>query len=477
MRFPERDCGRLSSSRPPSRRVPLRFVTLALAGYFLSHAAFSGEIELAGGKPGSPSPEAQEAIDEDTLALEEARLVDETRDESGLQSEKPPEPELPRSTEIEAVDREEAATPRRIRYQVGLSVRAIYDDNINLSSISRENDFYSTIEPTIELGIGQRDGNFVALTYAPQAYLFLNHPENDALQHIISFTGQYRFPLLTLSLIQDVQLLDGTGLTSLTGTGTDFTRTNLDVAGRTRVNIYTTRINANYSFTGKTFLTGGLYYSISDYETLIDSTVLSGNAYFNYTYSPKLAIGLGIVGGYNKVGSPSQDQTFEQINARASYELSGKVSATVSAGIEFRQISGGGPDENGAPVFDGSIFYQPFDGTSLALIFSRRTLSSATLSSQNLYSTSAILSARQRFLQRIYLGLSVGYENSSYFSTVSGIASTREDEYYFLQTSLDFDITRFWTAGIYYFYRENDSSLDTFSFYANQFGLRTALIF
>jgi hypothetical protein len=412
-----------------------------------------------------------------TLAFEETALAEGVGEDQSAPLHPSVEPELPSSAEIVPESHQEAATARHLHYHVGLTVREIYDDNINLGQFNREDDFYTTIEPSIDLGLGDPDNNFLDLNYSPNAFIFANHPENNALQHLVSLTGQYRFPLLTLTLSQDIQILDGTGLNSATGTGTSFTRTNLDVSGRTRVNIYTTRLDANYSLTGKTFLTGGLNYSLSDYPDLISSSVLSGNAYFNYTYSPKLAIGIGLTGGYEFVDSPSENQSFEQINARVSYELTGKVSATFSAGVEFRQSAENGADDNGSPVFDGSLFYQPFDGTSLALILSRRTLASATLAAQDFHSTSFILSVRQRFLHRIYLGLTGGYENSSYFSTSSGDSSTREDDYYFLQGSLDFSLTSFWTAGIFYLYRESDSSLESFSFYDNQFGFQTSLTY
>ena len=415
----------------------------------------------------------------ETPALREERGPEEVKfqQEQGPIVGTSPEPELPQSAEVETMAEELPATPRRLRYQVSLSVREIYDDNINLDQTNREEDFYTVIDPTINLGMGDADANFVNLTYSPNAFIFANHSENNALQHLIALSGQYRFPLLTLSLTQDIQILDGTGLSSATGTGTDFTRTNLDVAGRTRLNVYTTRLNANYSLTGKTFLTAGVGYSVSDYPSLISSSVLSGNFYFNYTYSPKLTIGLGLAGGVNFVDAPSQDQIYEQVNARASYELTGKVSATLSAGVEFRQVSGSDSSDNGAPVFDGALFYQPFDGTSISLSLSRRTQNSATLAGQDFHSTSIIFSARQRFLQRVYLGLSVGYENSSYFSTLDGIASNRSDDYYFVQGSLDLNLTGFWVVGIFYLNREDNSSLDAFSFYDNQAGFRTSLSF
>jgi hypothetical protein len=463
-------------------------MALILAGNFFVHPTFAWRNSFTDASPtpttipaltmkAAPAPAAQTGIDNVTLANEEAQLVAETGRAEAIEREATVQPELPQPALEEIASHEQSATPRRVRYQIGVSVREVYDDNINLSQTNRQDDFYTTIEPTIEVGIGQADGNFLDLRYSPNAFLFINHSENNALQHVISLTGQYRFPLLTLSLSQDIQLLNGTGLNADTGTGTTFTRTNLDVSGRTRLNIYTTSLNANYSLTGKTFLTGSLSYGVSDYATLISSSVLSGNIYFNYTYSPKLAIGLGLSGGYDAVDSPSQSQTYEQVNARASYELTGKVSATLSAGVEFRQVADSGAQDNGSPVFDGSVFYQPFDGTSLALSLSRRTMNSATLAGQDFHSASIILSARQRFLQRFYFGLSVGYENSEYFSTISGLSSNRSDDYYFLQPSLDLNMTSFWTAGVFYFYRKDDSSDTFFSFDDNQYGLRTSFTF
>jgi hypothetical protein len=386
-------------------------------------------------------------------------------------------PEVPRAIPVEPNERAQSAVPRRIHYQLGLTVSGVYDDNIDISPTNREGDFYTTIEPMLNIGIGDTEGNFVDLNYRPQVYLFANHSEDDALQHLITLTGQYQFSVLTLSLTQEVQILDGSGLTTPSGTGTEFTSTNLDVAGRTRLNIYTTRLAANYPVTGKTFLTGDLGYSVSDYTSLLSSSVLSGDVYLNYTYSPKLSIGAGLVGGYDAVDSPSQDQLFEQFNLRASYELTGKVSATLSAGVEFRQATEGGATDNGTPVFDGSLFYQPFDGTNIALSLSRGTLNSAALAGEDYHSTSVIASARQRFLQRFFVGLSVGYENSSYFSTESDIASNRRDDYYFAQASLDFNVTSYWTAGVFYFYREDDSSLAEFRFNDNQIGFRTTFTF
>ncbi|MBA3960635.1 MAG: outer membrane beta-barrel protein [Chthoniobacterales bacterium] len=438
----------------------------------------------------TPEPTPPPASDESVADRKQEQVVAEGRrrakEEATSESAKPEDVDLTPAPDQRALPgndnaapatgHEQSSTQRRLRYQIGLTLRTVYDDNINISKFDRQSDLYTTIEPTINVGFGDPDNNFLALTYSPSAFIFISHSENDTLQHIISLAGQYRFPQITVNLSEEIQILDGTGLNSATGTGTDFTRTNLDVSGRTRLNVYSTRVDANYSLTGKTFLTADLSYSLSDYSTLLSSSVISGNVYANYIYSPKLSIGLGATGGYDTSESRNDNQTFEQINVRASYELTGKVSASISAGFEFRQTEGGGSD-NGSPVFDGTILYQPFDGTSVSLLLSRRTENSATLAGQDFHSTQATLSIRQRLLQRFFVGLSIGYENSTYFTTGAGFDSNRSDDYFFAQGSIDFNITNFWTAGVFYFYRESSSSFDLFSFYDNQIGFRTSFTF
>jgi hypothetical protein len=123
------------------------------------------------------------------------------------------------------------------------------------------------------------------------------------------------------------------------------------------------------------------------------------------------------------------------------------------------------------------VTYQPFNGTTLTLQGNRRTMNSAVLEAQDYASTNITFTARQRFLRRIYLGLSVGFENSDYFTTVQSVKTSRTDNYFFAQPSVDVTLTKFWTMGVYYLHRQSNSSEEVFSFYDNQFGVRTSLTF
>jgi hypothetical protein len=373
-----------------------------------------------------------------------------------------------------------APQPRRFQYDLLLRVRGVYDDNINISHFNPISDYYLAIEPTVTVGFGdifQRAENYLRLDYTPSVFLFLDHSENDAVQHLIHLEGHHRFRRLDLSLIQDIQILDGADLGATVDGGITGTFANIDVSTRTRVNVYTTQLKTAYELTGKTSLSGGLNSSITDYPDLISSEVISGNLFINYAYSDKLVVGIGGTGGYDFVDDPNPDQSFEQANVRLSYQATGKVSLSASGGVEFRQFEQSSRDTYISPVFEIDGTYQPFVATSLSLAISRRTLNSAVLAGQDFASTTVYVTARQRAFQRIYLSLNVGYQNSDYFSTVSDTSANRSDDYYVIMPGIDVMVTRFWSVGAYYLHRQDDSSIDFFSFDNNQVGVRTVLTF
>jgi hypothetical protein len=370
--------------------------------------------------------------------------------------------------------------PRRFHYALNFAARGVYDDNVNLNDSDRESDFYFAIEPSLTVGLGDieaKDENYVRLDYSPSLLLFTEHSENDALQHLIRLEGHHRFRRLDLTLAQEVQILDGTDIDTVTNATAPGSHANVDVSGRSRVNIYNTQLNASYELTGKTSLSAAINSNITDYAHLISSEVISGNLFINYNYSEKIVLGLGGTVGYDFVEDPNPDQRFEQANARVSYQATGKLSLSASGGAEFRQFEGSARDQYISPVFEISGAYQPFNGTTLSLAISRRILNSAVLARQDFASTNVSVGARQRLFQRAYLSLNVGYQNSDYFSVVSSVNANRSDDYYFIEPALDVTVTRFWTIGGYYLHRQDESSDDTFSFSDNQVGLRTVLTF
>lgn len=427
--------------------------------------------------------EAQDALLAVNQTVDPQPLLPETSASVASETLEPPLPVAAETTSNSAaVDatRVDSGIPRRFHYELRLNVHSVYDDNINITQGQSDSDFYTAIEPSIMLGFGDftsREGNFVRLNYLASYFLFADHSENDALQHVFQLEGQYQLNRLTLNLTQSIQILDGTDVRSLDSGGNFGQQVNLDVAGRTRFNIYTTHVNAAYYLTGKTFLSVGGDYTNSDYHNLISSDTISGNLFLNYNYGPKLVIGLGGTAGWNRADAPTPDQTFEQANVRFSYQVTGKIDVRASAGVEFRSFEGQGRDQYVSPVFDVGLNYLPFDGTTFSLTANRHLLNSAVLAGQDFATTTFTVSASQRLFDRVSVAGNIGYENADYFSAIAGGGSNRTDNYFFVEPSIAVRVTRFWTVGAYYLHRANDSSFNAFSFHDNQVGVRTSLTF
>ena len=372
-----------------------------------------------------------------------------------------------------------SADVRRLHYSLKVDMRGTYDDNIGLTSQGQISDYYVRIDPTIDLGFGDTGAdaaNFLNLEYDPDILLFFDHSNFNTLQHVIHLAAQSNLSRLTLGMSEDAQFLKGSDVNQATTTGTFVNAVNLDVRGQPEVNTFNTQFTAAYDLSGKTSISGGVQWSVSDYSQFISYQTMSGSLFLNYIYGPKLNVGIGGSGGREFVDQPTPDQTFEQGNVRLAYVLTGKLNANASAGVEFRQFDSGRSDYV-SPVFQLSLNYTPFDGSSFSLTGSRNTTASASLAGQDFSSTQFTVSGRQRLLQRFFVSLTVGYENLTYLNTLADVGSTRDDNYYFLEPAIDVTITRFWTAGCYYLHRENDSSLSIFGFDENQAGIRSTLVF
>jgi hypothetical protein len=367
--------------------------------------------------------------------------------------------------------------PRRFHYELRLTVRGVWDDNIFISHTHRVSDYYFAIEPEITIGFGDiagRSRSYLRLDYMPSAILFVDHSDQDAFNQLIHLEGGYSSGRLRLSLMQDVALLESANLNSIFDTTGLWA--NLDASAPTRINIFNTRLRADYDLTGKTFLQGEFDSSIYFYPNHISSYIVSGGLYIYYNWLPKVSVGIGGTFGYDWVDDPTTDQTFEQVNVRLNYQATSKLNLYGSAGVEFRQFEGN-RDTRITPVFEVGSIYHPFDGTTLTLAAGRRMYNSGFFADQDFASTYVVGRFQQRLFQRVYFGLAAGYENSDYFSTDRDVSATRDDDYWFIEPSVDVLITRWLSTGVYYLHRQDSSSFAFFSFYDNQVGVRATLRF
>ena len=391
---------------------------------------------------------------------------------------------------------------RRFQYAFRLTTGVTYDDNVFLTSngsspgtdslrrgFSRHDAFFS-IDPSVSLGYGDfltRATNYVEFDYTADALLYVKNTDQDTVQHFFNFQGAYHFAQITLTFSQSIQLLDSTDLGntengSLLGSAANNnpsspnTQVNLDTSRRTGLDVFNTSLDGNYAFSDKTSVDLAGYFSAADYETLISSDTLSGSAFFNYSPTGKITLGLGGSVGYTIQTDPAPNEFYEQINLRLSYAATTKLSASGSVGVEAREVDGGGGTEV-TPIFDLSISYAPFDSTSLALTASRRVQTSAVLTGEDFDSTGFSFSISQRFFQRLTARLSLGYTYSSYVTAGRGTTTNRADNYYYLQPSLDYSLRDNLSVGVSFIRRQDFSSLAGNGFADDQVSAHVSLNF
>src|SRR5213596_1331585 len=370
-----------------------------------------------------------------------------------------------------------SSEPRRFHYELRLTVRGVWDDNIFISHTDRVSDYYFAIEPQITIGVGDIEGrnrSYLRLDYMPSAILFVDHSDEDAFNQLIHLEGGYSWTKLTLRFTEDIALLESANLNSIYDTTGLWANT--DASAPTRVNIFYTSATANYALTPKISLQGEFNSPSYVYPGNISNYTISGGLYLYYNWLPKVSVGIGGTFGYNWVDAPSTDQTFEQVNARLTYEVTAKVGLYASAGVEFRQFDGNRSTYD-TPVFEVGLSYNPFSGTFITLAAGRRIYNSGFVANQDFADTYFTARLQQRLFQRLYFGLGAGYENSDYFATDRDVSATRNDDYWFIEPSVDVLITRWLSAGVYYLHREDSSNQQFFDWEDNQVGVRATLRF
>jgi len=372
---------------------------------------------------------------------------------------------------------EPASQPRRFYYGLLFTVRGVWDDNIFLTHTHKTSDYYFAIEPQLTLGFGDIQGrsrSYLRLDYMPSGLLFVDHSDEDAFNQLIHLEGGYNSGRLRLSLTQDVVLLESANLNSFVDTTGLWANT--DASAPTRMNIFYTRARASYDLTGKVFLQGEFDSPTYFYPNHISDYTISAGLYLYYNWLPKVSVGIGGTFGYNWVDAPTTNQAFEQVNLRLNYEVTAKVGLYASGGVEFRQFDGN-RDTYDTPVFEVGLTYYPFDGSTLTLAAGRRIYNSGFEPGQDFANTYVVGRFQQRLFHRLYFGLAGGYENSDYFAAQDNVNAPRNDDYWFIEPSLDVLITRWLSAGVYYLHRQDSSNVDFFSFDDNQVGVRATVRF
>jgi hypothetical protein len=402
--------------------------------------------------PGVPGAEARPAaIAEETLANAEGS---------------PPEGDVrfPQQVEPEVLESESS---RKWKVTPHVVLKTGFDDNIFISAQNRQSDFFGVLSPGIAFGLGEfrqhlkefgsyaqqyedhpreeavffETRRFFFANYTASAIAFVDHSEENAVDHDVSLAGRWTFQKLSLGFRAGLQTLSNS---------------DIDVGGRVKRTITDTEITARYEFSEKTSMEANFSRLGLNYEQALDSTEWKNQNWVNYRVFPKTQLGVGLAVGRLEVDEGAV-QSFEQGLVRAHYLGTGKLSFDGELGVEFRQIEDHGGNRT-TPIFALGATYSPFVATELSLRGSRRTLASASKAGENYVLTGVEGRIRQRFFQRFYVSTATGYERSAYESVDGRGEANRTDNVFFTRPSLEFDVTKWASMEVAYEFRENDST-------------------
>lgn len=353
-----------------------------------------------------------------------------------------------------------------------LNVSAYYDDNLALSNNAEMEDFVWRIAPGALFGMGEfRDkGNYVTLDYTPTVNVFTKYHDFNGFDHKVDFNAGWKASKLTLGVGQAYEIANGK---------------HVEVGAFVEQETYTTKLTSLYEFSDKTSaeLNGRQILMNSTREVIdfpdtplndIDQWEIEG--WGNYKQTEKLTWGAGATFGWRDIhndnGTPTPNQTFQQISARTQYEVSEKVDVSGSIGLFFSQFQGG-DDKSPAFVFNLEGSWQPMANTFVSAEVYRRDLPSVDTAGQTQTATGLRGSIRQLFLDKYSASLAGGYENSDYSNTSGSAATDRTDDYLWFRPSVDMEINERINAGVFYLYRTKDSDVAGRDYSNNQLGIFT----
>ncbi len=349
----------------------------------------------------------------------------------------------------------------RIRPKAGASM--VYDDNIFITNTNRVADVIWSVTAGFAFEMGDyRDlkENFLIAEWYGTGYFYTDNPQQNAFNQAAALLGQYRWNKLTGKIESRYQYL----------TGPD-----REVGAFTDRQLFVNAIRFDYDYSDKTTFDAEFLQNTQIFQSYLNQYDYRLKAGGDYRILPKVKLGAeGVAGILDVANGPLQ--YYQQLRARLRYEATGKLTFKVSGGIEFREFQGWNEIKI-QPVFSLGLEYRPFDGTLVSLTGYRDVIGSNSLQGQNYTATGVQLSLQQRFLQKFYAGIAVGYENDTYFATESNVTADRVDNYIFIRPSLSYNLLDWAKTGIFYEYRNNDSTVSSSTFYDNRVGVELNLAF
>jgi hypothetical protein len=378
-----------------------------------------------------------------------------------------PEPETTIQPEERPVEPETVGTEEAIDiYELGrrrwrviplFTIGVEYNDNIFLTETDRVADllWVATGGFVFELGdFRNHDENYLGLKWLGQPVIYTENSEQNAFNQFASITLQYRFTRMVARWDSNYSIVKGP---------------NREVNAITTTQQFWNTLTFAYDYSAKTQLNVTLYQNTMLTQDFQDNNQYEVRAGINYQIFPKTRVGgEGVIGVLDSTDTPLQ--FYQQLRVQIAYLPTEKLTFSFNGGVQFLEFEGTDVVKV-EPVFGLALTYQPFPATSIGLLGFRNIRGSSLEPGQDYAATGFELSVQQRFLQRLFGAVSFGYENDSYFGTTPETPTRRVDDYMYLRPRLTYAFVDWFSASIFYEYRQTVSTQPGTSFYNNRAGL------
>lgn len=363
------------------------------------------------------------------------------------------------------------------------TVTGMYDDNLFISHSGAISDFEWSLAPGITVVKGDvstylpgsvtlaqvrnlldyslvedsaRPQRFVAVDYTPSVNIFTEHGGNNNVDEFAGFSAGYGLSRLAVGLDQDY---------------THVAEKNNEAGTRLTHDLYETKFRSRYELTDRSGIEVNGKYSLLNYTDprYQGFQEVRNDDWFNRQIGAKVNAGFGVVFGfvYPEVQS---SQTYEQAVVRGIYRMSSKLDLRFTAGAEYRQY-GSERANTVSPIFSVEGIYQVTAKTIVTLDGHRLDYPSP-FGDYNYETFGFYAGVRQDLTDGWSASLSGGYDNTDYIYLQTGPSENRSDGYFSVRLSLDYDLSQHLKASLFYIRREDDSTIEQFSYGNNMVGLQ-----
>jgi hypothetical protein len=342
--------------------------------------------------------------------------------------------------------------PWKLNFHAGIDSR--YDSNVFISSTHAESDVLTDLIAGAGFTLGDytaKQSNYLVADYTGIGELFARYTSEDAYNQKASMETQLVLAHLTLRADFNFE---------------DVEEDNIDIGTRAQEELYNGHVSARYDISDKTYLEATGQVAVSDYERYINSNDERGGISLDYLPDPSVTIGVGATAGALHVEN-SASQTYEQLLASLKIDFTDKFTLSASAGGEARQTDS---KDIYTPVLDLTIDYKPFQELDLSLSAFRQVENSASFAGSDFTSTGVNASVRYDISARFALMLQGGYANCDYREVSPGLGVNRTDNYLFVRPAFRYIASPNCNIELYYFYRDNESTLSHYTFTDTQVG-------